>query len=602
MKPPGSGRGSHSGNNNGRGTGNAQNNSGNRNAAGSGGSGGHNKKVKSFHPRGRPRGGGGGPPGQNSRSRGTANVPESASAGGSNNSRGRRPQRTANGRGGSAGGSGPMNAGDMVAGNMDTAAFNGALNQAMMQPFMPFAPPMLPGLDPFGGSFNPMWNPMNPANMMPLPFMPPTPFMDPGLSNQAMPAPMFNGTMPCLAPFDPTNPLSAPVGIPPGPTARQERASKTPEPPAATNQYLQQASLQPIPSPSSRPLLVILDLNGTLIHRKHRKFPPSFAKRAGLDEFLDTLMGTYKVMIWSSSQPETVNAVCEKLFPGKKRKALVAEWGRDKFGLSKSQYKSKIQVYKTLDTIWKNRQIQASYPGAVPDRDSPGWDQTNTILIDDSKLKALSEPYNILEIPEFTNTAAAPNDPAMVAGEESIDESVIFPRVLRRLETLSRHDDVSKMLRVWSESEKSILSNFASDFESHVDDEEEGGVSLNNTNTGTNPNITPLDLTRKERRKARKEERKGTKAARRSAAFAAAAAKANKDSNPLPTAAAAAAATAAVTIDTATATPGDSSDNAPEQQERSPSPVSESGSVPASPASVQSENCLLDRLEESLNV
>lgn len=597
MKPPNSGRGSHSGNGIGRGTGNAQNNSGNRNAGGGGG-GGHNKKVKSSHPRGRPRGGGGGPPSQTSRGRGATNVSGSATGGGSsNNSRGRPSRRTANGRGGSAEGSGPMNAGDMVAGNMDTTAFNGALNQAVMQPFMPFGPPMLPGLDPFGGSFNPMWNPMNPASMMPMPFMPPTPFMDHDLSNQTMQAPMFNGTMPCLAPFDPTNPLSAPVGIPPGPTPQQERASKTPEPPAATNQYLQQASLQPTPSPSSGPLLVILDLNKTLIHRKHRKFPPSFAKRAGLDEFLDTLMAKYKVMIWSSSQPETVNAVCEKLFPGKKRKALVAEWGRDKFGLSKSQYKSKIQVYKTLDTIWKNKQIQASYPGgAVPDRESPGWDQTNTILIDDSKLKALSEPYNILEIPEFTNTSL-PNDPA----GEGIDESVIFPRVLRRLETLSRHDDVSKMLRVWSESEKSVLSDFASDLESHVDDqEEEGGVSLNTTNAHPNPNTTPLDLTRKERRKARKEERKGTKAARRAAALAAAAAKANKDSNPLPTAVAAAATTAAVT--TATATPGDSSDNAPEQQERSPSPVSESGSVPASPASVQSENCLLDRLEESLNV
>lgn len=594
MKPPNSGRGSHSGNGNGRGTGNAQNNwDGNRTAGG----GGNNKKVKSFHHRGRPRGGGGGPPGPNSRGRGAATVPGSAAApsGSSNNPRGRRPQRTANGRGGIAGGSGPMNAGNMEAGNMDTAAFNGALNQAMMQPFMAFGPPILqPGLDPF--SFNPMWNPMNPANMMPMPFMPPTPFMDPGLSNQAMPAPMFNGTMPCLAPFDPTNPLSAPVGIPSGPTPRQERASKTPEPPAApvaTNQYLQQASLQPIPSPSSRPLLIILDLNGTLIYRKHRKLPPSFAKRAGLDEFLDTLMGKYKVMIWSSSQPETVNAVCEKLFPGKKRKALVAEWGRDKFGLSKSQYKSKIQVYKTLDTIWKNKQIQASYPGTVPD--SSGWDQTNTILIDDSKLKALSEPYNILEIPEFTKSA--PSDPT----GESIDESVIFPRVLRRLETLSRHDDVSKMLRVWSESEKSILSNFASDLESHADEEEEGGISLSNT-TNPNPNTDPThDTTRKERRKARKEERKGTKAARRAAAFAAAAAKANKDSNPLPTAAAAAAITTATTA-TATATPGDSSDNVPEQQGRSPSPVSEAGSVPASPASVQSENCLLDRLEESLNV
>jgi hypothetical protein len=248
-------------------------------------------------------------------------------------------------------------------------------------------------------------------------------------------------------------------------------------------------------------------------------------------------------MIWTSSKPPTLNAVCNKLFPGEKRKGMIALWGRDKFGLTKTQYNAKLQVYKELRKVWASPELQAAYPSneavkpaAPPKRAggkhskknqvrqqagtfSPGqrWDQTNTILIDDSKLKALSEPFNILEIPEFTN------DP-------NIDESNLFTQVLAKLDALSRYNDVSQVLRQWNEcvaqGEASILDLKLEPEEDS--DNEDGGMSLAPASTpGTSANPIDLDAVsttaemdrteakrrRNDQRKIRKKEKKAAKAA-----------------------------------------------------------------------------------------
>ncbi|KAJ5491718.1 hypothetical protein N7539_003285 [Penicillium diatomitis] len=276
--------------------------------------------------------------------------------------------------------------------------------------------------------------------------------------------------------------------------------------PSPSKTYLTQASKPPRKSPTKRPLLVILDLNGTLIYRKHRRLPPVFARRHGLDEFLDILTSQYAVMIWTSSKPPTLHAICDQLFTPEKRRKLVALWGRDKFGLSYKQYNSKLQVYKELRKVWASPEIRATFPDkngttSQPNKNGrklnkkqkktlmqtqaqaqanapvPGhrWDQSNTVLIDDSRLKALSEPYNILEIPEFTN-------------DSEVDETDLFKKVLDKLDALSHYDDVSKVLRSWNErvdaGEAAILdleiedSNEGRDSNSDHDHEEDGGTSL----------------------------------------------------------------------------------------------------------------------------
>ncbi|KAL4818245.1 NLI interacting factor-like phosphatase-domain-containing protein [Aspergillus spinulosporus] len=371
----------------------------------------------------------------------------------------------------------------------------------------------------------------------------------------------------------------------------QRRASKAPRPPSATKKYLEQASLPPRESSSPQPLLVILDLNGTLIYRKTRKFPPSFSRRVGLDDFLKVLVEKYKVMIWSSSQPPTVAAVCEQLFSESNRKKLVAEWGRDKLGLSKSEYNTKVQVYKTLETVWSSKQIQASHPGRVNKgkKKGPRWDQSNTVLIDDSRLKAISEPYNLIEIPEFTNN---PN----------VDESAIFPKVLERLEILAKCDDVSKMLCYWATTnpEKSVLDldlglvhllpnpNPTSDASA--------GVRLGDNTQNHNSEFDPAEQ-RTLNRKTRKLEKK---AARRAAANSAAKALTSTSADPLPQGAQPnlnldlnnATDTLEEQIKTVVSVGLNSKDSQQQQQQQQKSP---------SPAlSVKSGNTLLDLLEESL--
>ncbi|KAF3403638.1 hypothetical protein F1880_009598 [Penicillium rolfsii] len=418
------------------------------------------------------------------------------------------------------------------------------------------------------GAFNvPLWNPvnMNSPLMTAQQLQSAFPFFNPMFLHQN---PMGNmpgfPMMPSLNPMIPmqAQSMSTIAGstgqVPTGkiPNTAPTRRVRSPTPPmkrpSPTKEYMLQASKPPQRSPSKRPLLIILDLNGTLIFRKHRKLPPVFARRHGLDEFLDILTSKYAVMIWTSSKPPTLNAVCDKLFSAEKRKRMVALWGRDKFGLTQRQYNAKLQVYKELSKVWSSPEIQAAYTGseavkqAAPPKRAGGkhskkkhmrqqagsflpgqrWDQTNTILIDDSKLKALSEPFNILEIPEFTN------DP-------NIDETNLFTQVLAKLDALSRYEDVSTVLRQWNErvvsGEASILDLKIEEPDEASDSEEEGGMRLvPATGPGTSANPTELTVPtvaecdrnkpptddrseiarlRKERRKKNKQVKKAAKAA-----------------------------------------------------------------------------------------
>ncbi|KAL2855475.1 NLI interacting factor-like phosphatase-domain-containing protein [Aspergillus pseudoustus] len=350
-----------------------------------------------------------------------------------------------------------------------------------------------------------------------------------------------------------------------GPVAMRKRPTPKPQrSPSATEEYLRQSSLAPTSTSTTQPLLIILDLNGTLIFRKTRKFPPSFSRRAGLDQFLNTLVEKCKVMIWSSSQPPTVDAVCQKLFPEPKRKELVAEWGRDRLGLSKAEYNSKVQVYKTLNTVWSSKDVQASYPqNKAPPNSSARWDQTNTILIDDSKLKAVSEPYNLIEIPEFTNA-------------QDIDETYIFPKVLQLLDILAKCDDVSKMLHVWdSKASGTGIINI------DINSLQPGSIQAPQPGIEVDP-----AQARRDKKKARKQEKKAAK--RAAAILAAKAAVMAQESSPGQNTISPALTMRSTHVQERPSTPLGSI--YPEVKERSISPVS-----------VQSENYLLDRLEESLN-
>ncbi|KAK5739882.1 hypothetical protein LTR17_004978 [Elasticomyces elasticus] len=222
--------------------------------------------------------------------------------------------------------------------------------------------------------------------------------------------------------FNSANPAQVPVIRPPSPLVK---LLKRPEP---TWSYLKQAEQTPGARPNEefRPLLVVLDLNGTLLHRKNRK--TSFTARPHVSEFLWYLMNNHKVMIWSSAREHTVQNIIEQIFRPEHLAQLVAVWGRDKLRLSPEQYNNRVQVYKQLSWVWRDDVIANS--GMHDDC----WAQDNTVLIDDSEEKAASEPYNLIKIDEFE-------------GKPEQLETDVLGQVVDFLEVLKCARDVSSAMR-----------------------------------------------------------------------------------------------------------------------------------------------------------
>lgn len=134
-------------------------------------------------------------------------------------------------------------------------------------------------------------------------------------------------------------------------------------------------------------------------------------------------------MIWSSAMPRNVQGMCQTLLTKEQQNKLIACWARDTLRLSPTNYMSKVQVYKQLEWIWNDEGVRATNPHY-----NQTWDQTNTVLIDDSKDKAASEPHNLIEIEEFE------------AREDQM-KSDVLGHVVWYLEELRKHANVSAFMR-----------------------------------------------------------------------------------------------------------------------------------------------------------
>ncbi|KAI9847816.1 MAG: hypothetical protein M1837_001709 [Sclerophora amabilis] len=199
--------------------------------------------------------------------------------------------------------------------------------------------------------------------------------------------------------------------------------------PMPTKDYLHQASRPPVTLHKPQSLLVVIDLNGTLVFRKKRSHSSNFIPRKQMDAFVQYIISTFSVLVWSSATPQNVSFMCQRIFNEDQRKLLVAEWARDKLGLNNWQYKEKVQVYKRLQEVWGSASIAARHP----DFGHGGqWNQSNTVLVDDSIVKAKAQPYNIVEVSEFT-------------GKEPESENVL-KQVAAYLEQLRWQNDVSSFI------------------------------------------------------------------------------------------------------------------------------------------------------------
>ncbi|KAH6626837.1 hypothetical protein B0J18DRAFT_396132 [Chaetomium sp. MPI-SDFR-AT-0129] len=232
--------------------------------------------------------------------------------------------------------------------------------------------------------------------------------------------------------------------------------------PDPTAEYLEQAALPPAnPLSKPQPLLVVLDLNGTVIYRKgHKKGSGQFSLRPFAQTFLELCLDRHHLVIWSSARPETVRAICAQLFSRVHRKRILAIWARDRFGLTTADYNLRTQCYKRLTRVWADPVIAGGHPRAAK---GGRWSQANTVLIDDSIEKARSEPHNAVTLPEFNG---------------NVDEKpLVLELVAEYLQTLALQKDVSAYIRaqpfaVKGQREESVP---ASQSESQGEESQGGG-------------------------------------------------------------------------------------------------------------------------------
>lgn len=221
----------------------------------------------------------------------------------------------------------------------------------------------------------------------------------------------------------------------PGSNGKNGRAAITPPSkesggiPDPTSLYLARASFLPKRRAEPGPLLVVIDLNGTILYRPDRRKSQNFRRRPHADTFVRYCVETFWVVFWSSARPENVRRMVEGLVGPDLLSNVVAVWGRDRFGLTPADYSARTQCYKRLTTLWGDPVVRASFPADRPGYEGKCWDQGNTVLIDDSVEKARSEPHNAITIPEFTGDM-----------NESLD---ILPKVHDYLNELCFQADVS---------------------------------------------------------------------------------------------------------------------------------------------------------------
>jgi hypothetical protein len=211
--------------------------------------------------------------------------------------------------------------------------------------------------------------------------------------------------------------------------------------PKPTASYLEQANLPPRRLSSPKKLLIVLDLNGTLLLRSNRgsKYTP----RPHVPEFLAYCLDHHALIIWSSARPHNVTAMVAQLFTTEQHAKLVKIWSREHLRLGK-HFEAKVQVYKQLTWLWEDPEVQASFPTPTDkpfsvedgwkEAQPAKWDQSNTVLLDDSVDKAASEPHNLVQVDEFTK-------------ETKFDSDDVLGRVVAYLEDLKWEADVSATMR-----------------------------------------------------------------------------------------------------------------------------------------------------------
>ncbi|KAK5822015.1 HAD-like domain-containing protein [Linnemannia elongata] len=203
--------------------------------------------------------------------------------------------------------------------------------------------------------------------------------------------------------------------------------------------YLDLAHQPPVKLDTPKKLLVILDLNGTLFYSADdRSRNRNYIKRPYFVELLRFLYENCRVMIWSSATRQRVSKmITGGGFVGVDKMDRV--WNREHLQLPFKDFHRKVLTLKDLEFVW--RAIETERSEAKPEQLLAGgryefcYDQTNTVLIDDSPHKSQLQPHNCMIVPDFDDTRA----------ELGGDQELL--KVLHYLNDLLYQDNVSAYMR-----------------------------------------------------------------------------------------------------------------------------------------------------------
>ena len=266
------------------------------------------------------------------------------------------------------------------------------------------------------------------------------------------------------------------------PQPLRSRTTTPPPPQGPSSDYIATSDnpSNVLTDPASSRKLLVLDLNGTLLHRSPhpgknaprysipgqggfqprlrsvhpRPYLPSFKSyifHPSNKQWLD-------VMVWSSAQPHSVHDMVDKCFHDEEHQ-FVAVWARDTLGLPQHLYSTTIPsiTYIVVDAQYtfaipqlpfKDRKVQTlkdlNIPWSklfTPDHPGSGSHPTSrhtamsTLLMDDSPRKAEVQPYNHLCVKEYSNVVRN-RDLASLLTERTRPKSPSLPSPTKGPESL----------------------------------------------------------------------------------------------------------------------------------------------------------------------
>ncbi|KAL9239473.1 hypothetical protein vseg_013791 [Gypsophila vaccaria] len=148
----------------------------------------------------------------------------------------------------------------------------------------------------------------------------------------------------------------------------------------------------------SRRKLLILDVNGLLVDivaEYPDRFKPNFTvaqkgvfKRPFCDDFLQFCIEKFDVGIWSSRTKKNLTSVVDFLMKKNIKNKLLFCWHQShctNTGYKTIENKNKPLVLKELKKLWENKDDELPWQRGF-------YDESNTILLDDSPYKALRNP------------------------------------------------------------------------------------------------------------------------------------------------------------------------------------------------------------------